>query len=117
MKEALKDAFNVALYNGDQKDVEIKDSGKIHDKKDENNIIDIIISTSTIQSGQSLTDNILQIFIIINKPLNKLFNGLKKLYKYYGFKSCPAGYSITMNKLTIKGKRTRCYKLIKDDKR
>ena len=229
MKEALKEVFNVALYNGDKKDVEINGSGKIYDKYDENRTIDIIISTSTIQSGQSLTENVLQIFIqtpidtissveqfigrnrlknstthlfmrltkdkcnvrqsmnryeyhlnhlraiawhdmtvsswqkvlsklgrvivddsikdsndaandetrqaitkneatcclnsenkpindiIINKPLNKLFNGLKKLYKYYGFKSCPSGYSITMNKLTIKGKRTRCYKLIKDD--
>ena len=230
MKEALKDCFNVAMYNGDRKDVEINGKGKIYDKKDENKAIDVIISTSTIQSGQSLTDNILQIFIqtpidtissveqfigrnrlhtstthlfmrlikdkfnirqasnryeyhlnhlraiawhdmtvnswrkilnklgrvnddesindgnvktvddetnqpnneneatcsifvenkqlngiIIDKPINKIFKGLKKLYKYYGFKSCPNGYKITMNKLTIKGKRVRCYKLIKDD--
>lgn len=39
---------------------------------------------------------------------------MKKLYKYYGFKSCPKGYGITKDKLTIKGKRTWCYKLIKD---
>ena len=29
--------------------------------------------------------------VVINKPLSKLFNGLKKLYKFYNFKSCPSG--------------------------
>lgn len=220
VKEALKDAFNVVLYNGDKKDIEINGSGKIYDKMDENKIIDVIISTSMIQSGQSLTENVLQIFIqtsidsissveqfigrnrlknstthrfmrlikdkcvirqsinryeyhlnhlraiawddmavsswrkilnklgrlivdesimdvydpakqeecqpitennkplndiIINIPINKLFNVLKKLYKYYDFKSCPKGYRITMNKLTIKDKCARSYKLIKDE--
>ena len=51
------------MYNGDKKDVDINTKGKIYDKKDENKIIDVIIATSTIQASQSLTENVLQVFI------------------------------------------------------
>ena len=51
----------------------------------------------------------------IDKPFNKLFKGLKKLYKFYNIKSCPSGYKIIMSKPTKKGKRARYYELIKDD--
>ena len=83
MKEALKDCFNVALYNGNTKEIEINDKGKIYDKKDDNKTIDVIISTSTIQSGQSLNENILQIFI--QTPIDTIssveqFIGRNRLY-------------------------------------
>lgn len=60
----IKESFN--------KDVKINAKDKIYDKKDENKIIDVIIST--IQSGQSLTENVFQIFvqILINTPIHEI---------------------------------------------
>lgn len=55
--------FKVAIYNGDRKEVSINEKGKIYDVLNKNNIIDVIIATSTIQASQSLKENILQIFI------------------------------------------------------
>ena len=46
------------------------------------------------------------------KQINKEFNGLKKLYKYYGFKKPPANYKIIMTKRLVDDKRVRMYKLI-----
>ena len=62
LKESLND-LNVAIYNGEKKDIEIDENGKIYDKTVKDKTIDVIIATSTIQAGQSLTDNVLQIFI------------------------------------------------------
>ena len=50
------------------------------------------------------------------KQINKEFNGLKKLYKYYGFKKPPANYKIIMTKRLVDDKRVRMYKLIEIEK-
>ena len=46
------------------------------------------------------------------KQINKEFNGLKKLYNYYGFKKPPANYKIILTKRLVDDKRVRMYKLI-----
>lgn len=51
------------MYKGDKKDVEINDKSMKRDKENENKIIDVTIATSTIQAIQSLTENVLQVFI------------------------------------------------------
>ncbi|KAK8883591.1 hypothetical protein M9Y10_042685 [Tritrichomonas musculus] len=231
-KAILADSdFSVAIYNGDKKEVIVDENGKIYDILNKNREIDVIIATSTIQAGQSLKENILQIFIqtpldtvssveqfigrnrlnnstthlflnivdsekrqckvrqslsryeyrlnklrantwnnmtidswckvlkklgkvsvtvkihmenlaqpkdtskqatiasvegnvknnkvavenpskFSGKQINKEFNGLKKLYKYYGFKKPPANYKIIMTKRLVDDKRVRMYKLI-----
>lgn len=55
--------FSAAIYNGDKKEVSIDENGKIYDILNKNREIDVIIATSTIQAGQSLKENILQVFI------------------------------------------------------
>ena len=47
------------MYNSDKKEVEISDEGKFVSTED----VDIVIATSCIQSGQSLKENLLSIFI------------------------------------------------------
>ena len=59
LKKAIDDEFKKALYYSDKKEVEISDSGKFINPED----VDIIIATSCIQAGQSLKENLLQIFI------------------------------------------------------
>lgn len=55
--------FSAAIYNGDKKEASIDENGKIYDILNKNREIDVIIATSTIQAGQSLKENILQVFI------------------------------------------------------
>lgn len=59
LKKAINDEFKKALYYSDKKEVEISDEGKFINPED----VDIIIATSCIQAGQSLKENLLQIFI------------------------------------------------------
>lgn len=59
-------------------------------------------STSEPHTGSSIFED------------NKEFKGLKKLYKYYGFKIPPDNYKIIMTKPMINNKRVRMYKLVKD---
>lgn len=62
-KARASKGVKVAIHNGDRKEVSIDENGKIYDVLNKNNIIDVVIATSTIQAGQSLKENILQIFI------------------------------------------------------
>ena len=59
LKECIDNELNKALYNSDKKEVEISDEGKFVSTED----VDIVIATSCIQSGQSLKENLLSIFI------------------------------------------------------
>ena len=47
------------MYNSDKKEVEMSDEGKFVSTED----VDIVIATSCIQSGQSLKENLLSLFI------------------------------------------------------
>ena len=57
LKELLKDRYKVALYAGDTKEINLNEDGLF----DEN--VDVVISTSSIQNGQSIKENILSIFV------------------------------------------------------
>lgn len=59
IKECIDNELNKALYNSDKKEVEISSEGKFVNPED----VDIIIATSCIQSGQSLKEKLLSIFI------------------------------------------------------
>ena len=73
LKELLKNRCKVALHKGDTKEIKlIEDNLLNHD-------VDVIISTSSIQNGQSIKENILSIFIqtyIDNISSVKQFLGL-----------------------------------------
>ena len=59
IKECIDNELNKALYNSEKKEVEISSEGKFVNPED----VDIIIATSCIQSGQSLKEKLLSIFI------------------------------------------------------
>ena len=59
LKECIDNELNKALYNSDKKEVEISNEGKFVNPED----VDIIIATSCIQSGQSIKEKLLSIFI------------------------------------------------------
>lgn len=59
IKECINDELNKTLYNAEKKEVEISNEGKFVNPED----VDIIIATSCIQSGQSLKEKLLSIFI------------------------------------------------------
>ena len=59
LKESINNELNKALYNSEKKEVEISSEGKFVNPED----VDIIIATSCIQSGQSLKEKLLSIFI------------------------------------------------------
>ena len=59
----IKDGISSLLYNGDRKETELL-HGKFIDLKNKQPLINAaVICTSTIQAGQSLTDDVLSIFI------------------------------------------------------
>ena len=58
IKKEISDTFKKALYNSDKKEVEISEQGAFINPSD----VDVVIATSCIQAGQSLTENLLQIF-------------------------------------------------------
>ena len=57
LRELLKDKYKVALYTGDDKEVKLNEDGLFETN------VDVIISTSSIQNGQSIKENILSIFV------------------------------------------------------
>ena len=57
LKKLLKDRYKVALYTADDKEIVLNEDG-LFDKN-----VDVIISTSSIQNGQSIKENILSIFV------------------------------------------------------
>ncbi len=59
IKACIDNELNKALYNSEKKEVEISNEGKFVNPED----VDIIIATSCIQSGQSLKEKLLSIFI------------------------------------------------------
>ena len=59
LKDCINNELNKALYNSEKKEVEISSEGKFVNPED----VDIIIATSCIQSGQSLKEKLLSIFI------------------------------------------------------
>lgn len=59
IKKEIYDTFKKALYYSDKKEVEISEQGTFINPSD----VDVVIATSCIQAGQSLTENVLQIFI------------------------------------------------------
>ena len=58
LRQAINNELKKALYNSETKEVEISDEGKFVNPED----VDIVLATSCIQAGQSLKDNIVQIF-------------------------------------------------------
>ena len=66
LKEKLSDKYNVYLYNSDTKEVLIDKNGKFQLNSDQQDDlhIDIVISTSCIQAGQSLKEeNLVSLFV------------------------------------------------------
>ncbi len=59
IKECINNELKKALYNSEKKEEEISDDGKFFSTYD----VDIVIATSCIQSGKSLKENQLSIFI------------------------------------------------------
>ncbi len=57
LKEMLKYRYKVALYTGDNKEVKLNEDGLFDED------VDVIISTSSIQNGQSIKENILSVFV------------------------------------------------------
>ena len=57
LKELLKDRYKVASYTGDEKEVKLNKDDLFEED------FDVIISTSSIQNGQSIKENILSIFV------------------------------------------------------
>lgn len=64
LKELLvKENIGALLYNGDNKETELI-NGRFVDKSNGDPIMNkVVVCTSTIQAGQSINDNVLQIFI------------------------------------------------------
>ena len=63
LKDKLELRYKVFLYNGDKKEVELDKNGKFTLTNGGSNI-DIVISTSCIQAGQSIKENkMLQVFV------------------------------------------------------
>ena len=60
LRELLKDKYKVALYTGDDKEVKLNEDGLFETD------VDVIISTSSIQNGQSIKENILSIGVSIS---------------------------------------------------
>ena len=58
LKNEISNEYKKALYNSEKKDVEISDDGKFLPDD-----VQIVIATSSIQAGQSLTENMLSVFI------------------------------------------------------
>ena len=57
LKDLLKDKYKFVLYTGDEKEVKLNKDGLFEED------VDVIISTSSIQNGQSIKENILSIFV------------------------------------------------------
>ena len=57
LKELLKDRYKIALSKGDTKEVKLNEDSWFEENDD------AIISTSSIQNGQSIKENILSIFV------------------------------------------------------
>ena len=57
LKNCLKDRYKVALYTGDSKEVKLNEDGIFEED------VDVVISTSSIQNGQSIKENVLSIFV------------------------------------------------------
>ena len=57
LKELLKDRYKIALSKGDTKEVKLNEDSWFEENDD------VIISTSSIQNGQSIKENILSIFV------------------------------------------------------
>ena len=62
LKDLLSHKYKVVLYNADDKETVLNDNGHF-ECNESNESIDIIISTSSIQNGQTIKDNILLIFV------------------------------------------------------
>ena len=54
-KELLEDRYKVALYTGDNKEVKLNEDCLFEED------IDVIISTSSIQNGQSIKENTIKL--------------------------------------------------------
>ena len=64
LKDRLKHKYKVYLYNSDTKEVIIDKNGKFKINDDERGNIQIVISTSCIQAGQSLKEeNLVSLFV------------------------------------------------------
>ncbi|KAK8848183.1 hypothetical protein M9Y10_019239 [Tritrichomonas musculus] len=57
LKNCLKDRYKVALYTGDSKEVKLNEDGIFEED------VDVVISTSSIQNGQSIKEKVLSIFV------------------------------------------------------
>ena len=57
LKKLLKDRYKVALYTDDTKEIKLNEDGLFDED------VDMIISTSSIQNGQPIKENILSIFV------------------------------------------------------
>ena len=57
LKELLKVIYKIALYTADNKEVRLNDDGLLEEN------VDAIMSTSSIQNGQFIKENILSIFV------------------------------------------------------
>lgn len=57
LRDCLKDRFKVALYKSDDKEVKLTEDGLFDTNAD------VVISTSSIQNGQSINENILSIYV------------------------------------------------------
>ena len=57
LRDCLKDRYKIALYRAEDKEIVLNED-ELFDKN-----VDVAISTSSIQNGQSIKDNILFIFV------------------------------------------------------
>ena len=102
LKDLLKDRYKVALYTGDEKEVKLNKDGLFEED------VDVIISTSSIQNGQSIKENILSIFVqtyidtisSVKQFLGRNRNRNSDIYVYvrYGKHLKKRNYSIPNNR-------------------
>ncbi len=102
LKEMLKDRYKVALYTGDNKEVKFNEDGLFDED------VDVVISTSFIQNGQSIKENILSIFVqtyidtvsSVKQFLGRNRNRNSDVYVYvrYGKRLNKRKYSIPNNR-------------------
>ena len=57
LKNYLKDRYKVALYTGENKEIKLNEAGLFEE------YVDVVMSTSFIQNGQSIKENIKSIFV------------------------------------------------------
>ena len=106
LKDRLKDRYKVYLYNSDTREVIIDDNGKFKTNDGDNENIQIVISTSCIQAGQSIKEeNLISLFV--QTPIDIVSN----VQQFIGRNRCPSsqthlylriGTNATTDKISIR---------------